>query len=77
MVGSLFYGGLLGVFVLAFGFKKVSGNGAFYGVIVGEAAIFATSLFTNISFLWFNVIGAVVVVVSGLLITQFSPSPAR
>jgi hypothetical protein len=46
-------------------------------VIVGEAAIFATSLFTNISFLWFNVIGAVVVVVSGLLITQFSPSPAR
>jgi Na+/proline symporter len=77
MVGSLFYGGLLGVFVLAFGFKKVGGNGAFYGVIVGEAAIFATSLFTNISFLWFNVIGAVVVVVSGLLITQFSPSPAR
>jgi Na+/proline symporter len=77
MVGSLFYGGLLGVFVLAFGFKKVGGNGAFYGVMVGEAAIFATSLFTNISFLWFNVIGAVVVVVSGLLITQFSASPAR
>ncbi len=77
MVGSLFYGGLLGVFVLAFGFKHVGANGAFYGVIVGEAAIFATSLFTNISFLWFNVIGAVVVVVSGLLITKFSPAPQK
>jgi Na+/proline symporter len=74
MVGSLFYGGLLGVFVLAFGFKKVGANGAFYGVIVGEAAIFATSLFTNISFLWYNVIGAVVVVGSGLLITRILPA---
>jgi Na+/proline symporter len=74
MVGSLFYGGLLGVFVLAFGFKKVGANGAFYGVIVGEAAIFATNIFTNISFLWYNVIGAVVVVTSGLLITRIAPA---
>lgn len=69
MVGSLFYGGLLGVFVLAFGFKRVSGRGAFYGVVVGEAAIFAVALFTKISFLWYNVIGAVVVVATGLLIS--------
>ncbi len=74
MVGSLFYGGLLGVFVLAFGFKHVGANGAFYGVLIGEAAIFATALLTNISFLWFNVIGAVVVVASGLAITQFNRS---
>src|SRR5579884_1785226 len=37
MVGSLFYGGLLGVFVLAFFFRHVGGNGAFYGVLAGEA----------------------------------------
>lgn len=74
MVGSLFYGGLLGVFVLAFGFKQVGANGAFYGVLIGEAAIFATSIFTNISFLWFNVIGTVVVVASGLLITRMAPA---
>jgi SSS family transporter len=74
MVGSLFYGSLLGVFVLAFGFKKVNGNGAFYGVLVGQAAIFATWLLTGISFLWFNVIGAVVVVVSGLVISRLAPS---
>ena len=62
MVGSLFYGGLLGVFVLAFFFKRVGGNGAFVGVMAGEAAIFAAQLFTNISFLWYNVIGCLVVI---------------
>ena len=77
MVGSLFYGGLLGVFVLAFGFKHVRGGAAFYGVLIGEAAIFATALFTRISFLWFNVIGAVVVVTSGLMIAQFTGLKSR
>ena len=72
MVGSLFYGGLLGVFVLAFGFKHVGANGAFYGVLVGEAAIFAAAIFTKISFLWYNVIGAVVVVLAALSITALT-----
>jgi Na+/proline symporter len=66
MLGSLFYGGLLGVFVLAFFFKRVNGTGAFAGVIAGEAAIFAAFFFTKISFLWYNVIGCVVVVGVGV-----------
>lgn len=74
MVGSLFYGGLLGVFVLAFRFKRVGANGAFYGVLVGEAAIFLAAVFTKISFLWYNVIGAVVVVTAGLAISRISGS---
>ena len=69
MIGSLFYGGLLGVFVLAFFFRKTGANGAFYGVLAGEAAIFAVDLFTRISFLWFNVIGCVVVVAAALVIS--------
>jgi Na+/proline symporter len=72
IVGSLFYGGLLGVFVLAFVFRRVGANGAFYGVIAGEAAIFAVASLTKISFLWFNVIGAVVVVAAALLVNQFA-----
>ena len=68
-MGSLFYGGLLGVFTLAFFFKRVDGTGAFWGVLAGEAAIFGTKFFTNISFLWYNVIGAVVVVLTGLLVS--------
>ena len=69
MVGSWFYGGMLGVFTLAFFFKRVDGRGAFWGVLVGEAAIFAAHFFTKIGFLWYNVIGAVVVVATGLLLS--------
>jgi Na+/proline symporter len=61
ILGSLFYGGLLGVFVLA-GIKRVTGNGAFFGVIVGELAIFCAAAFTKISFLWYNVLGCLVVI---------------
>jgi Na+/proline symporter len=67
LVGSLFYGSLLGVFTLAFFFKRVGGDAAFFGMIVGEMAIFSAFLFTDISFLWYNVIGAIVVIVTGLL----------
>jgi Na+(H+)/acetate symporter ActP len=69
MLGSLFYGGLLGVFVLAFAFPRVHGNAAFAAVLIGEAAIFAAHFCTSISFLWYNVIGCVVVVAGGLLLS--------
>ncbi len=69
MIGSLFYGTLLGVFTLAFFFRRVGGNGAFYGMLAGETAILATAYFTHISFLWYNVIGALVVIITALLIT--------
>ena len=72
IVGSLFYGGLLGVFVLAFFFKSVGANGAFYGVLAGEAAIFAANIFTKISVLWYNVVGCVVVIGVGLMVSRMS-----
>ena len=74
IVGSLFYGSLLGVFVLAFFFKRVTGTGAFVGMIAGEAAIFAAFLFTCISFLWYNVIGCVVVIATGMAVSFASPA---
>ena len=70
IVGSLFYGGLLGVFVLAFFFKSVGSNGAFFGVLAGEAAIFYANLFTKISFLWYNVVGCLVVIAVGILVSR-------
>ena len=70
MLGSLFYGGILGVFVLAMFFKKVNGHGAFFGVLAGEAVIFAVHYAQIISFLWYNVIGCIVVVVAGLLVSK-------
>lgn len=75
IVGSLFYGGLLGVFVLAFFFPRVRGTAAFFAVLVGEAAIFAAAAFTSISFLWYNVLGCAVVVSIGLLLSLRQPRP--
>ncbi len=77
MIGSLFYGGLLGVFVLAFFFPRVGANGAFIGVIAGEAAIFAANRFTTVSFLWYNVIGCLVVLAAGVLVSKLEPKSAR
>ncbi len=76
IVGSLFYGGLLGVFILAFFFKTVKGTAAFCGVLAGEAAIFACAVFTDVSFLWYNVVGSVVVVITGLILTAAKQRPA-
>ncbi len=73
IVGSLFYGSLLGVFVLAFLCKRVRGTAAFYGVLAGQAAIFAAAWFTSISFLWYNVIGCLIVVAAGMSISFLRP----
>ncbi len=70
MVGSLFYGSLLGVFALAFFFPKVTGTGAFWGILAGEAAIFSAQA-AGVSFLWFNVIGCGATVAVGLAISRF------
>jgi Na+/proline symporter len=73
IVGSFFYGGMLGVFVLAFLCKNVGGTAAFWGVLAGEAAIFAAALLTKVSFLWYNVIGCLVVVGVGLALSAGRP----
>ena len=76
ILGSFFYGGMLGVFVLAFFFPRVRARGAFYGVLAGEAAIFACYFFTKIAFLWYNVIGCLVVVATGVLVSRLERSPS-
>lgn len=64
-VGSLFYGSMLGVFVLAFFLKQVRGTAAFCGVVAGQLAIFAVARFTSVAYLWYNVVGALVVIAVG------------
>src|SRR5205085_11952661 len=68
--GSFFYGSLLGVFILAILTKRATARGAFWGLIAGMAAVLAVALqLPWIEFLWHNLIGAVVVVVVGLMIS--------
>jgi Na+/proline symporter len=72
--GSFFYGSILGVFILAVGFRSASANGAFIGLIAGMASVAWAANYTSVAFLWHNVIGAVVVVVVGLLVSVASPA---
>lgn len=67
--GSFFYGSLLGVFVLAFVVKRARARGAFFGLLCGITSVWTASLFTDIEFLWFNVIGCLVTVFFGYLIS--------
>jgi len=76
-VGSWFYGSLLGVFTLAFFFKRVGGTGAFLGMIAAEGVIFLVFQFTGIAYLWYNVIGCVVVIVTGVMFSYMKPRPER
>jgi len=69
-IGSFFYGSLLGVFILAIGFRRATGNGACVGLLAGMASVAAAAAFTSVAFLWHNVIGAVVVVVVGLAVSE-------
>jgi len=67
-IGSIFYGSLLGVFVLALAFKRANGNGAFFGMLAGisTVVVFAFHPATRgVSYLWHNPIGVAVVVVVG------------
>jgi Na+/proline symporter len=73
--GSFFYGSLLGVFVLALGFKRATGTGAFVGLLGGMAVVMAVAFHpatSGISFLWHNPIGVVAVVVVGLIVSLFT-----
>ena len=63
--GSYFYGSLLGVFVLAVGFRRATAVDAFWGLIGGMAAVGVVATTTNISFLWYNLVGVVAVCLIG------------
>jgi solute:Na+ symporter, SSS family len=68
--GSFVYGSLLGVFILAILTRRATARGAFIGLIAGMAAVLTVAIeLPWIEFLWHNLIGAVVVVVVGLLLS--------
>jgi Na+/proline symporter len=73
--GSFFYGSILGVFVLAM-VRRSRATGAFVGLMAGISVVGAVAFgLPQVAFLWHNVIGAVTVVVVGLVVSAFSPAP--
>jgi Na+/proline symporter len=71
ILGSLFYGAILGIFLVAFWFKYIKANAIFYGALVAEVFVILIYNAEIISFLWLNVIGAVLVIAIGFIIQAF------
>lgn len=77
ILGSLVYGTILGIFLTAFYFKNVTGTPTFMAALIAELIVLYCFLFTEIPFLWYNVIGCLVVVVVAFLLSKFLKSSAN
>jgi len=82
IVGSVFYGAILGIFVVAFFFKKVKGNAIFLAALLGEAFVILLFVLDKIevislAYLWLNLIGCVLVVLIALGLNSLKPSKVR
>ena len=70
ILGSLVYGTILGIFLTAFYLKKVSGTPTFLSAILAELLVLYCYFFTEIPFLWYNLIGCLVVVGGAFLLNS-------
>jgi SSS family solute:Na+ symporter len=74
ILGSLFYGTILGIFLVAFYFKKIRGNAVFWAAVVTEIIIVYIWYLDVIAFLWLNLIGCVLVILFGYLLEYLLPN---
>jgi SSS family solute:Na+ symporter len=78
VLGSLFYGTILGIFLVAFYMKRVNGTTVFIAAIATEVVVIAIYIADIVSFLWLNVIGALLVVgvcwIAGMVNSKLSKS---
>jgi Na+/proline symporter len=74
ILGSLFYGTILAIFLLAFYTKRIGGTAVCLGAVVSEAAVLWCKFFTNTAWLWWNVVGLVVGVLAAGAIQALTPA---
>jgi len=68
IIGSIFYGNVLGIFLIAFFFKKIESNAVFSGAIITQAIIIIAWFYEWMPFLWLNVFGCVLVILISSII---------
>lgn len=68
IIGSIFYGTILGIFLVAFYVRYIRGNAVFVAAVLAELVVLYCHYFTDIAFLWFNVIGCACVVLFGFIL---------
>lgn len=75
ILGSIFYGPMLGIFVVAFFLRSVDATAVFVAAVLAQLTVFAVFAFSEIGFLWYNVIGCAVVVGAAVLASRLWPAP--
>ena len=78
VLGSLFYGDILGIFLVAFYFKKISATPVFISAVIVEIFVISIHILNqndivHISFLWLNAIGALGVILMSLTLQSLRP----
>jgi len=63
------------VFLLAFVVRRSNSTGAFWGLVAGEVAVLWVALFTSVAWLYYNVVGVVVVLLAGTLLSYLRKQP--
>ena len=76
ILGSLFYGVILGIFLVALGIKYIKGHAVFYAALVSELLVIFIYQQEIVSFLWLNAIGAILVVAFAVLFQMFTKQKA-
>jgi SSS family solute:Na+ symporter len=71
ILGSLIYGTILGIFLAAFYLRRVTGTSVFVAAFLAEAVVLACFFWTPLSFLWYNLVGCVVVLALSSTLTLF------
>jgi Na+/proline symporter len=69
ILGSLFYGTILGIFIIAFFFKKIGGDATFIAALIAEIVVLICHFFIKVPWLWLTLIGCVVLVILAHLMT--------
>lgn len=67
ILGSIFYGTILGIFLSGFFIKYIKGNAVFIGAVIAQIVVLYFYFFSDMAYLWFNLIGCGIVILSGLL----------
>src|SRR5256886_3266136 len=70
ILGSVFYGSVLGLFLAAFFLRRVRGSAVFFAALLAQSLVFVLFATTNIGYLWYNFIGCAAVLVLATLLQQ-------
>ena len=71
IIGSLFYGNVLGIFLIAFFIKYIKSNAVFYGAIITQLIVLSVWYNDYMPYLWLNVLGVFTVIIVSYLIEFF------